>query len=72
MRARSLEKLCEVLAFALRKAHHELFVFPVFDLVDKFLVRVAEQVVDLLHLLVFVLGGQEGFACDELGEDATD
>lgn len=72
LRVGALKQLIKVLPFALRQAHHEFFVLAIFDFVDQLLVRVAEQVIDLLHLLVLILRRQEGFAREEFAENATD
>jgi len=66
----ALKKLVKVLALAFGQAEHKLFVLPVFDLVNELDVGVTKEVVDLLHLLVFVLGRQKGFAGDEFSQDA--
>lgn len=72
LRVGSLEKLIEVLPFALGKTHHELFVLGVLDLVNQLLVGITKQIVDLLHLFVLVLRGKKSLAGEEFSENAAD
>lgn len=66
------EKFIKIHALALGKIHHELLVVFVVDFDNQVHVRVANQVRNHVHQVLLIVGGQQGFPLNELGEDAAD
>jgi hypothetical protein len=67
----ALEEFVKVLALVWLQLPHENLVIWVLNLLDKFLPWRSHQLSDHHHLFLFILGGQERLAADELCQDAT-
>ena len=68
----ALEEFVKVLALVWLQLPHENLVIWVLNLLNEILPWRSHQLGNHHHLFLFILGGQERLAADELGQDAAD